>query len=281
MGQNGASLAGAAAGKSSGKAAFGEGPINSECAFPACYSSSNAWAIMNREYHKWFSPRLGRDMELLVFGHSGVPTVVFPSSRGRFFEFEERGLLDSVAYKIDRGEVQLYCLDSVDGESWYNREVPARWRIARHLQYESYVLEEVLPLVRAKNQDGHLVSLGCSFGGYHAVNIALRHPDIFSGFLSMSGAFDLSNFLRDYYDSDVYFSLPPHYVPNLSDPWFLDRYRRNTYVLATGHDDQCLEDNRRLAGMLHAKGVPCRLEVWDSWNSHDWPTWKRMLQTYL
>lgn len=220
-------------------------------------------------------------MELLVFGHSGLPAVVFPSSCGRFYEFEERGLVDGLRYKIDHGEIQLYCVDSVDAESWYNRNVPPRWRIARQMQYESYVIDEVLPLVRLKNQDRNLITIGCSFGGYHAVNIALRHPDLFTGFLSMSGAFELSNFLHGYYDQDVYFNLPPHYIANLSDGWFLDRYRRNTYVLGTGYDDQCLDDNRRLAGLLHQKGVPCRLEVWDSWNSHDWPTWRRMLQNYL
>lgn len=220
-------------------------------------------------------------MELLVFGHSGLPAVVFPSSCGRFYEFEERGLVDGLRYKIDHGEIQLYCVDSVDAESWYNRNVPPRWRIARQMQYESYVIDEVLPLVRLKNPDRNLITIGCSFGGYHAVNIALRHPDLFTSFLSMSGAFELGNFLHGYYDQDVYFNLPPHYIANLSDGWFLDRYRRNTYVLGTGYDDQCLDDNRRLAGLLHQKGVPCRLEVWDSWNSHDWPTWRRMLQNYL
>ncbi|HEY0796448.1 MAG TPA: alpha/beta hydrolase-fold protein [Acidisarcina sp.] len=236
---------------------------------------------MNREYHKWFSSRLGRDMELLVFGHGGVPAVVFPSSCGRFFEFEERGLVEALTSKIDNGEVQLYCVDSVDAESWYNRDVPPRWRIARQVQYDSYVMDEVLPLVQNKNWNRNRITVGCSFGGYHAVNMALRHPDRITGFLSMSGAFDLSNFLRGYYDDDVYFNLPPHYIANLSDGWVLERYRQNTYVLATGYDDQCLGDNRRLAGLLHGKGLPCRLEVWDTWNSHDWPTWKLMLQTYL
>ena len=28
---------------------------------------------MNREYRKWQSVRLGREMELLVFGHAGPP----------------------------------------------------------------------------------------------------------------------------------------------------------------------------------------------------------------
>jgi esterase/lipase superfamily enzyme len=236
---------------------------------------------MNREYHKWWSWRLDRDMELLVFGHGGVPIVVFPSSQGRFFEFEDRGLIGAVAHKIDSGEIQLYCLDSVDAESWYNRDVPPRWRIARHVQYENYIMEEVLPFIRLRNFDPHLVSVGCSFGGYHAVNVALRHPDRFTGFLSMSGAFDLSNFLGGYYDQDVYFNMPPHYLPNLADPWFFDRYRNNTYILASGWDDHCLWQSQNLARIMGEKGVPHHLYIWDSWNSHDWPTWARMMNEYL
>ena len=236
---------------------------------------------MNREYHKWWSWRLDRDMELLVFGHGGVPIVVFPSSQGRFFEFEDRGLIGAVAHKIDSGEIQLYCLDSVDAESWYNRDVPPRWRIARHVQYENYIMEEVLPFIRLRNFDPHLVSVGCSFGGYHAVNVALRHPDRFTGFLSMSGAFDLSNFLGGYYDQDVYFNMPPHYLPNLSDPWFFDRYRNNTYILASGWDDHCLWQSQNLARIMGEKGIPHHLYIWDSWNSHDWPTWARMMNEYL
>jgi esterase/lipase superfamily enzyme len=236
---------------------------------------------MNREYHKWWSWRLDRDMELLVFGHGGVPIVVFPSSQGRFFEFEDRGLIGAVAHKIDSGEIQLYCLDSVDAESWYNRDVPPRWRIARHVQYENYIMEEVLPFIRLRNFDPHLVSVGCSFGGYHAVNVALRHPDRFTGFLSMSGAFDLSNFLGGYYDQDVYINMPPHNQPNLSDPWFFDRYRNNTYILASGWDDHCLWQSQNLARIMGEKGVPHHLYIWDSWNSHDWPTWARMMNEYL
>jgi esterase/lipase superfamily enzyme len=236
---------------------------------------------MNREYHKWWSPRLGRDMELLVFGHAGVPTVVFPTSQGRFYEFEDRGLVGAIAHKIDNGEVQLYCLDSVDSESWYNRGVGPDWRIARHVQYESYVMDEVLPLVRQKNWSPHLASLGCSFGGFHAMNIALRHPDRFTGCLSMSGAFDMSNFLGGYHDSNVYFNTPTQYLTNLSDPWYFEHYRRNTYVLGTGWDDQCLGANQYLARIMGEKGIPHRLYIWDTWNSHDWPTWARMMNEYL
>lgn len=236
---------------------------------------------MHREYHKWWSPRLGRDMELLVFGHAGVPVIVFPTSQGRFYEFEDRGLVGSIAYKIDRGEVQLYCLDSVDAESWYNRNVPPRWRIARHVQYEDYILNEVLPLVRVKNQSPYLISLGCSFGGYHAMNIALRHPDRFTGCLSMSGAFDMSRFLHGHYDEDVYFHTPTHFLANLNDAWYFERYRRNTYILGTGWDDHCLGANQHLARLMGEKGIPHRLWIWETYNSHDWPTWGAMMREYL
>src|SRR5271170_6567863 len=66
-------------------------------------------ADMNREYHKWYSPRLGRDMELLVFGHTGLPVIVFPTSGGRYYEFEDRGMVGALGGKIDAGQLQLYC----------------------------------------------------------------------------------------------------------------------------------------------------------------------------
>jgi esterase/lipase superfamily enzyme len=236
---------------------------------------------MNREYHKWYSQRLGRDMELLVFGHAGLPVMVFPTSGGRFYEFEDRGMIGALWGPIENGSLQIYCLDSVDMESWYNRNVPPRWRIARHVQFEDYVLSEAVPLVRTKNHDAHLVSLGCSFGGFHAVNIALRHPGIFTGFLSMSGAFDLRNFLGGYYDNDVYFNMPMDYLPNLHDPWYFERYNRNAYILGTGWDDQCLGQNQHLDQIMSSKYIPHKLYTWDTWNSHDWPTWQRMVQEYL
>jgi esterase/lipase superfamily enzyme len=236
---------------------------------------------MNREYYEGQSSRLGRSMELLVFGHAGMPVLVFPTSGGRFFDFVDRGMVAALAGKIDNGELQLFCVDSLDNESWYNRQISPRLRIARHMEYEAYLLHEVVPFIREKNRDPRLLALGCSFGGYHAVNIALRHPELFSGFLSMSGAFDLTGFLDGYYDEDCYFLLPTHYLPRLEDSWFLNRMRANSYVLATGWDDQCLAQNQQLDRILSEKGIPHRFHVWDAPNAHDWPTWQRMAQDNL
>jgi esterase/lipase superfamily enzyme len=238
---------------------------------------------MNREYHRWHSRELGRDMEMLVFGHQGLPAIVFPTSQARFYEFEDNGMVGAVADKLENGQLQLFCVDSLDHESWYNLGVGPRWRIARQVQYENYVIHEVAPYMRWRNGSPHRIAIGCSFGGYHAVNMSFRHPDVFTGCLSMSGAFDLKalGFLSGYYDDDVFFNQPLDYLPNLSDPWFLDRMRQCSYLLATGVHDQCWNDNERLAAVLRQKDIPVRLDVWGDNARHDWPWWQRMMQVYL
>jgi esterase/lipase superfamily enzyme len=236
---------------------------------------------MNREYHNGFSHSLGREMELLVFGHAGLPVLVFPTSGGRFYDFEDRGMIAALDGKISAGQLQLFCVDSIDRESWYNRRLPPHLRIARHKEYEHYLLDEVLPLVRRKNSDPRLLTMGCSLGGYHAVNIALRHPGRFSGFLSLSGIFDLSSFLDGYYDRDCYFQFPAHYLPNLTDPRYIDPIRNASCTLVTGWDDQCLAENQNLDRILTDKQIPHRFFIWQAENTHDWPTWQRMAQQYL
>ena len=219
-------------------------------------------------------------MERLVFGHDGLPVIVFPTSCGRFFEFEDQGMVGAIEAKINRGQIQLYCVDSVDNESWY-AQVEGSWKISRHMQYERYIMNELLPHIRWRNWNQQIAMIGCSFGGFHAASMALRHPDSITAMLSMGGAFDLHRFLRGYYSEDSYLTLPMDFLPNLHDHWYLDRMRRNTYVLATGEHDMCWNDNERLAGIMRNKGIPVRLDVWGDSTGHDWPWWRRMLQTYL
>ena len=85
--------------------------------------------VVNREYRKWWSPALGRDMELLVFGDRGTPVLVFPTSMGRFYQWEDFGLVSHMAPRIDAGWLQLWCVDSIDGESFYNKAAAPQDRI--------------------------------------------------------------------------------------------------------------------------------------------------------
>ena len=231
---------------------------------------------MQREYRKDFSRSLGRDMELLHFGASGRPLLAFPTSMGRFFQWEDFGLIGSLADWIDRGAIQGMCVDSIDGESWYARGLPPAQRIQRHLQYETYILEEVLPLVPSAP-----VACGASFGALHAVLLALRHPTRLAGFIAMSGAFDTARWLDGYSDESTYFTNPLAFLPGLTDEAYLGPLRlERPKVVATGEGDPNVNDSIKLGHELQAKGVDVRLDIWPGW-AHDWPYWKDMMRTYI
>jgi esterase/lipase superfamily enzyme len=235
---------------------------------------------MHREYHRWYSHRLNRDMELLVHGHAGAPVLVFPTSKGRYYEYEDRGMVAALGDYLEQGWFQLYCVDSIDGESFYNWWASPLNRILRHLQYEDYLLNEVLPLIRTKNSNSFLMAHGCSFGAYHAVNLAFRHPYLFGRVLAFSGKYDMSSFFGGYYDSNIYLNTPSHFVPNLNDPGVLNALRRMDIILALGKDDPNIENNHALSAALWAKEIWHAFREWDGW-SHDWPYWQKMIRMYI
>jgi esterase/lipase superfamily enzyme len=219
-------------------------------------------------------------MELLVFGHGGTPYLVFPSSMGSFFEYEDTGMVGALADKLRQGGLQLVCVASVDRESWYNKAAHPRQRVERALAYEQYLLNDVVPFIRHRNPNNAIGVTGCSFGAYQALTLALRHPNVVASCVAMSGAFRIQQFLDGYYDQDCYFLCPPDFLPGLDDPWYLDRYRRHKWLLTTGEHDICLRDNERMSNLLTAKGIPNSLHVWQGmW--HEWSWWQKMAQAYL
>ncbi len=237
---------------------------------------------MNREYHKWYSPSLDKEMELLLFGTGGRPVIVFPTSMGRFYQNEDFSLISGLSDKLDSGALQIICVDSIDGESWYNRASPIRERAERHNQYEAYLIQEVIPFFRTRNNraDDELNLMGASFGAYHAANFAFKHPDLVKRIVAMSGAFSLQFLVRADYDAEIYFNSPVDYVPNLNDDWFLSRMRRQEIILPVGSEDICRASTEQLSQVLWDKAVPNNLDIWDgAW--HDWPWWKMMAAKYL
>lgn len=222
-------------------------------------------------------------MELLVFGHAGPVELVFPTSMGRFYEFEDRGMVGCLASMIESGNLRLVCVDSVDAESWYHWTAHPHDRLLRHLQYESYILEEVLPLVRSWNPgapDHRIGALGCSLGAFHAALLALRHPGVVRRMLAVSGKYDNSNFLDGYSNQASYFTNPLAFVPGLCDESVLQSLRAMQIVIVTGSTDPHVDEARQLSSTLWEKQVPNSLDVWDGW-MHDWPFWQAMVMKHL
>ncbi|MEO8608082.1 MAG: alpha/beta hydrolase-fold protein [Chloroflexota bacterium] len=235
---------------------------------------------MNREYHRWYSPSLHRDMELLIFGHAGARVLVFPTSKGKFYEWEDRGMMGTLGEQLERGWLQLFCVDSVDAESWYNYGVHPGARAYRHAQYDGYLYNEVIPLTSVKNSNPFLMTLGASFGAYHAMNFGLKHPDKVDRIVALSGLYDIRGFTEGYSDSNVYMNNPVQFVANEHEPHRLGQLQHLDIIMATGRDDRLMGSARALSGVLWSRGIGNALREWDGW-SHDWPYWQKMVSTYI
>ncbi|GAC1559555.1 MAG: alpha/beta hydrolase-fold protein [Herpetosiphon sp.] len=235
---------------------------------------------MHRAYHRWDSPSLSRPMELLVFGHAGAPVIVFPTSQGRFYEYEDQGMVGALAHQLDQGWIQLICLDSVDAESWYCRWAHPRGRLYRHDQYEQYIINEVLPFIRSQNSNQYTMLHGCSFGATHAMLLALRHPALFNRVLAFAGYYDLRRFLGDYHDEEVYYHNPVEFVQGLQGGQLLDQIKHLDIIMAIGKDDGGAHTNSALSDALWSKGIWHSMQWWDGW-AHDWPYWQKMMQLYV
>ena len=120
------------------------------------------------------------------------------------------------------------------------------------------------------------MTTGCSFGGYHAINFALRHPDIVTGAVSMGGAFDIHQFLDGYYDDNCYYNCPPDFLPNLTDPGIWIATTARSWCWLPGKQISAWTKICASAGIMHGQTIPHWLDVWGDGAAHDWPWWQQM-----
>ena len=242
---------------------------------------------MKREYHKWHSTSLNRDMELLVFGHSGARVLMFPTRTARFYDYENWRIIEALRGQIENGWLQLFCVDSIDHESFYCWWAHPQGRINRHLQFEKYIIDEVLPFTRSVNDNMFMMSVGCSLGAFHAANIAFKYPHHFGKLVALSGRYDLTmpmgmfgDLLDGYHDENVYYSMPSQYLANLDDENILKELRRMEIILAIGNQDSFAENNHYTSNLLWQKGIHHSLHIWDG-EAHKARYWRQMLPLYL
>jgi Uncharacterized protein conserved in bacteria len=219
-------------------------------------------------------------MEFLWFGQFGRPVLIFPTSMGHFYENEDFGLTGALSDKVDRGEIQLMCVDSVDSESWYNEWAHPADRARRHAQYDAYLRYEALPYITNRAQRSDLVVFGASFGAYHAANFAARYPDVTRRAILFSGLYDIHNYTAGYWDDNCYFHCPTAFIPNL-DQELAGRLAAVEWVIATGEHDSLVEASRGFSGLLWSKGIGNHCEIWPGVFGHDWPWWQENLRRFL
>lgn len=124
---------------------------------------------MEIQYKKHYSTNLNRDMEYKTYGEKGHPVLVFPSQDGRFYDYQDFDMVGTLSQFIDRGQIRLICVDSIDRETWSDVGGDHHQRISLHERWFHYVVDELIPEVRHFSNETFIVT-GCSMGGFHAGN---------------------------------------------------------------------------------------------------------------
>ncbi len=228
---------------------------------------------------------MGRKVHLWCYGHAGRPLVVFPSNAGIAHEWDNGGMIEALSPLLAAGRLKIYCPESNVSRS-FSGEGALEDRIAHHHAYERFVVETLVPFIRrdCHQPDASLVATGCSVGALYTSLFVLKHPEIFSQGLCLSGRYRLSKFFDGRSSTDVYYNDPLAFVPNL-EGHALQRVRRQAHLIVVvgqgAHEDGCIPETAEFGGWLRNKDIPHHLAFWGRDSRHDYTWWRRQAVHYL
>lgn len=237
---------------------------------------------MEVRYFKNYSYNLNRDMEFKVYGHRGKPVLFIPCQAGRFFDFENFHMDDVFRPYIDAGEIMVFSIDTIDNETWANKEGDPRQRIEQHERWFHYIVDEIVPQIHHLAGERNwcqmpIMPFGCSMGAMHAANLFFRRPDLFDSVLALSGVYDSFDSFGGYMDDLVYQNSPYHYLSGMpSDHPYIQMYNERKIILCVGQgawEDVLKESTARLEGVLREKGIHAWVDFWGYDVAHDWDWW--------
>lgn len=243
---------------------------------------------MITNYQKTYSHSLQKDMEFKVYGYSGITLLAFPSQDGRFYDYENRGLIETISTQIDQGRVMVISCDSIDQDSFSADWMNNQDRIQRYENFYHYIIDELIPYflhLYPHQSNKPLITTGCSLGAFHALNFLLRTPDMIDGCICLSGAYSMYPFYGSYSDETVYLNSPIDYINGMSyDHPFVEKYRHKKIYLCVGQGDwehPMLEDTHRIQELFQYKNIPAHIDYWGNDVSHDWPWWEKQFPYYV
>jgi esterase/lipase superfamily enzyme len=242
--------------------------------------------LMQKQTWSWQSARVSSTVARMArWGHYGTPVLLFPTAGGDFEEVERFGLIGAVKELIESGRIKVFSVDGLAARAWLRGTLPQSGLVREQRTFEEFVYEEVAPLIRkdCQNDAAEIVTAGAALGGFMAVAMLCRHPNVFRGALCMSGLLDVTRFLKDEPATSELESVSPlHYLPHLPEGSGLAAIRRRYVEVASGEGlFEQPEQSRQLAQALGQRNVPHQLDLWGPNYPHAWPTWRAMLKKYL
>lgn len=241
---------------------------------------------MQKEEMHFYSQALAKDMYYTIYGHAGKPCLIFPSQDGMHEDFESWGMVETVRPWIDAGKIRLFTVDTVDKESWSNKEAPLHERTARQEAYYRHIAEEFAPMIA--NYDGHfqkILASGCSLGGTHSALALMRCPELFNACISISPCFDARVIFEGQMDETLYYSSPVDFLAGM--PWdhpFFEQYRNSAMHVVIGQgawEGDLLPGVRETDRILAEKNAGAWFDYWGFDVAHDWPWWRKMLPYHM
>lgn len=219
-----------------------------------------------------------------MYGHFGTAILLLPTAAADYLEYERFQLISTLEPYINAGKIKVFSINSINSEAWLNNKMHPRHKSIRHQQFNGYVENEVVPFIKMHtSNDTPIITSGASLGALHSANLFFRRPDLFAGTIAMSGVYDLTEYTDGYFDEDVYFNSPMHYLEGLNDDNILPRLKasKHIHILTGSGDYEAPEASQKFSELLKAKGIPHELDIWGHDMRHDWPTWRAMLPYYI
>jgi pimeloyl-ACP methyl ester carboxylesterase len=152
--------------------------------FPSRVLEGNPWGDpTERDLPVYLPPSgttEGKPLLVLLSGYTGAG--YFHFQRPRYLQDTHIGRLDRLIRTGASAEAVAVgpdCLTTLGGSQYLNSAATGR--------YEDYVVEEVVPWIQERYGTGPCAVLGTSSGGYGAMVLALRHPELFRAAGSNAG----------------------------------------------------------------------------------------------
>ncbi len=212
-------------------------------------------------------------MELLVFGTAGAPHHCVSDVHGPLFRLR-RSWYDPAHRRTLR-------VRPATGNLRGQRRKES-WTTGASIQIPSLAPHTITIAIWSRKwflssvpgTSNSLITTGCSFGGYHTINFAMRHPEHATG-PSAWGQHSTSTSSSTATTTKTAISIvlriscrtsPTRFWTALSLSGWCSR-PASRYLRSSRH---------RFGGVLRRKHLPTVLDVWGDGTGHDWPWWQKM-----
>lgn len=152
------------------------------------------------------------------------------------------------------------------------------------LPYEQHIMRDVIGFVERMftvrtDRAGRAIG-GLSMGGYGALKLAFKYPDLFGSVVAHSGKYDMHSFVHPAAPAEFKRVFGPHAVGGPNDIFALaeqiDRDMLPAIRIDCGVDDGLIEENRAVHAHLDRLGIAHQYAEYPG--EHNWAYWDEHIQ---